>query len=199
MTAALAPEGEPGGPGVLFLVVGPSGAGKDSLIRAARNRLARSPRFHFPRRVITRPADPASEDFDSVTPAEFDRRRAAGAFCLAWTAHGLSYGVPAAAAIALAAGRSVVVNVSRTVIDEAARRFALLRVVQVTAPDEVLAARLAARGRSSDGDLARRRARRVAGPGNGVALVTIVNDGALEDACARFLAVLGEGRNASWP
>jgi ribose 1,5-bisphosphokinase len=46
-----------------------------------------------------------------------------------------------------------VCNVSRAVVAEARARYARVAVVLVTAPDAVLAARLAARDRGSDGDI----------------------------------------------
>jgi phosphonate metabolism protein PhnN/1,5-bisphosphokinase (PRPP-forming) len=178
-------------PGTLFLVVGPSGAGKDSLIRAAHSVLSGSSTFSFPRRVITRPADPDSEDFVSVTPAEFERLRADGGFCLDWAAHGLSYGVPAAARVCLDAGSSVVVNVSRAVVAEARRQFPAVRVIHVTAPDAVLQRRLEARGRASDGNLDERRNRRVSIENDAdLDLTTIVNDRSLEEAGMAFIDVL---------
>src|SRR5258708_1339198 len=127
---------------MLVLVVGPSGAGKDTLLEAARRALADDPRFRFVRRVITRPADAGGEAHEAVTEEEFARR----AFALQWQAHGLHYGIPAETIVG---GPVVVVaNVSRTVVADAARRFPT-RVIEVTAPVEVLAARLAARAREN--------------------------------------------------
>ena len=74
----------------LFAVVGPSGAGKDTLMAAAAHR----PGVALVRRVITRPAEAGGEDFEGVTPEAFAARKARGAFALDWEAHGLRYGIP---------------------------------------------------------------------------------------------------------
>ena len=62
-------------PGILFFVVGPSGAGKDSLIEGARS--IGEP-FVFARRVITRPAGSAGEDHDELDDALIGRRTPEG-------------------------------------------------------------------------------------------------------------------------
>ncbi len=175
--------------GQLFLVVGPSGAGKDSLIEGARQALAELPQFIFPRRIITRQSDPGSEDHFTLSEAEFERQQAAGAFFLHWGAHELRYALPGDIAGALAGGSTVITNVSRTVIDEARRRHPATTVVFVTAPQEVLEQRLLARGREDAAAVKRRLARSAALPG-GANVVTIVNDGSLEEALEEFLAVL---------
>lgn len=166
---------------MLVLVVGPSGAGKDSLLNAARDVFRGDPAIHFARRVITRPADPHGENHEPVTDAEFATRD----FALSWSAHGLRYGV---ATEALNMAPVVVVNVSRGVIAEAARRFPV-RVIEVTAPAEILAARLAARGREAAGDMARRLARSVPIP-VGVSVETVWNDATLAAGVERFIAAL---------
>ncbi len=135
--------------GTLVLVVGPSGAGKDSLIAYCRERLAGSGRVVFPRRVITREDGGDTEDHETVSEDTFHRMVSEGAFALHWRAHGLGYGIPASIAADLAAGRAVLVNVSRSVIAEARRRFPPVLVASVTAPVEILAERLARRGRES--------------------------------------------------
>jgi ribose 1,5-bisphosphokinase len=169
---------------MLVLVVGPSGAGKDTLLDAARATLANDSRFRFVRRVITRPPDAGGEAHEAVTEAAF----AARPFALAWQAHGLRYGIPANVAADLGAGRVVVANVSRGVIAEAAARFPV-RVIEVTAPPEVLAARLATRGRESVADVVARLARSVTVP-DGVRAETVMNDATVEAGVERFLAAL---------
>jgi phosphonate metabolism protein PhnN/1,5-bisphosphokinase (PRPP-forming) len=174
--------------GVLVLVVGPSGAGKDTLLDAARRALAGDPRFRFVRRVITRTAGAGGEEHEAVSEEEFAKQD----FALQWRAHGLRYGIPADA---VGAGIVAVANVSRTTIAEAAERFPV-RVIEVTAPPEILAARLASRGREDAADVAARVARRVALP-DGVPVETVLNDGPLNEAVARFLAALNRAASAA--
>ena len=142
--------------GTLFLVVGPSGAGKDTVIDGAKAALAGDPRFVFPRRVVTRPPDAVGEDHQPMSVKDFTAAEARGDFALSWWAHGLHYGIPRAIDDALARGRHVIVNVSRAVIPQARQYYQPLRIIEVTAPIAVLAERLARRGRESAADIAER-------------------------------------------
>jgi phosphonate metabolism protein PhnN/1,5-bisphosphokinase (PRPP-forming) len=177
-------------PGALVLVVGPSGAGKDTLIGAARSALAADDRFAFPRRVVTRAAMVELEDHDSIGPDEFARRRLGGAYALDWQAHGLSYGVPAAIDAAMAAGRVVVVNASRKVIAPALDKYPNTHVMLVTARPDVRAARLSSRGRETAGEVTARLAREGAPVPDGIAPVVIDNSGALAEGVDRFIGAL---------
>ena len=177
--------------GTLHLVVGPSGAGKDTLIDAAR---AARPDILFPTRVITRPADAGGEAHEALDEAGFEVRAARGDFALWWRAHGLGYGVPASIGPALAAGRHVMVNVSRGVVAEARTRFAPIRVLVVTASPDALAARLAGRGRETASDIAARLARAPYTVPDGPDVRVIVNDGLRERAAAAFCAALVPAR-----
>jgi phosphonate metabolism protein PhnN/1,5-bisphosphokinase (PRPP-forming) len=169
--------------GTLFLIVGPSGAGKDSLIDAARAALGA--RFVFPQRIITRLAA-SGEDHIPCDEATFAREETAGAFALSWRAHNLCYGIPASIAADLTAGRHVIVNVSRDIVETARGQFKPTRVIEVTAQPVLRAERLRRRGRELDADLEERLARER----SVAADATIVNDGALEAAVGAFLAVL---------
>ncbi|RMD61857.1 MAG: phosphonate metabolism protein/1,5-bisphosphokinase (PRPP-forming) PhnN [Alphaproteobacteria bacterium] len=180
--------------GCLSLVVGPSGAGKDTLIRGARTALAGDGTFVFPPREVTRPVAPDCEEHVSIAEAEFRARRAAGAYALSWRAHGLGYGIPRRIEHDLDRGRTVVVNVSRTVIAEARRRYPRVRVIHVTAPPALLAARLRGRGRECDLAVAARLARAEEITVTGADVVTLVNDGPPERAVQQFIHLLCQAR-----
>jgi ribose 1,5-bisphosphokinase len=165
------------GPGRLILVVGPSGAGKDTLIGLARAACAEDGGIVFPRRVVTREAT-ASEDNEQVSLEAFQQACAGGGFAMHWEAHGHGYGLPVAIDDDIRAGRTVVANVSRTVVEAMRRAYAHVAVVSITAPSDVLAERLAARARASDGQIEHRLRRAVddaAAPD-----ATIINVGSVE-------------------
>jgi ribose 1,5-bisphosphokinase len=143
------------GPGRFVLVVGPSGAGKDTLIAAAKTWCANNSRIVFPRRVVTRPTSTA-EDHDSLTLDEFDAAVQNGAFAIWWQAHGLKYGIPRAADDDIRAGSTLVCNLSRSIVSEVRAHYARVETVLVTAPAEILAARLVNRSRATDGSLPQR-------------------------------------------
>lgn len=173
--------------GRLFAVVGPSGAGKDTLIDAAR---AARPDLVVVRRVVTRPQSAGGEDFEGVTDAGFDARLRAGEFALWWKANGLRYGIPAATLALREAGRDVLFNGSRAALDQAAVRFPDLVVIRVTAPSQVLMERLLARGRETREEITARIARAGLDLPAGLQVVDVINDGPLPEATAAFLAAL---------
>ncbi|WP_425994610.1 phosphonate metabolism protein/1,5-bisphosphokinase (PRPP-forming) PhnN [Afipia sp. DC4300-2b1] len=175
------------GPGRLVLVVGPSGAGKDTLIGLAQAACAGDIKVVFPQRIVTREAS-SFENNEAVSPMQFGQMLAHGDFAFQWEAHGLRYGVPRSIVDDIRTGHAVVVNASRTIVEFARRSYANVTVVSVTAPPEVLAQRLAARARSSDGQLDERLRRAVIAA---VPDVVIENIGRAEDHAAELLQVIG--------
>lgn len=106
--------------GHLVLVVGPSGAGKDSVLRGAMSELAGDRHFVFPRRFVTRFADAGAEDHLTLSEDDFCTAQKSGAFALTWQAHGNSYGIGRSIDADLEAGCIVAVNCSRGVLAEIA-------------------------------------------------------------------------------
>ncbi|MGH1416166.1 MAG: phosphonate metabolism protein/1,5-bisphosphokinase (PRPP-forming) PhnN [Pelagimonas sp.] len=173
--------------GALFAVVGPSGAGKDTLMEAVQR--AR-PDVTLVRRVITRPSAAGGENFEGVTPAEFAQRLAQKAFALHWQAHGLSYGIPASITADVAQGNTVLFNGSRTMLSEAAQIHPGLRVLHITASDAVLGARLRGRGRETDTDITRRLERARLPLPVGLDVTVIDNSTTIAAATAQMLQAL---------
>lgn len=174
----------------LFLVVGPSGVGKDTLLSGARAALAGDPGFLFARRVITRPAEAGGEEHEPASPEAFERAEASGAFMLSWRAHGLAYGIPTGLSAERARGVAVVANVSRAVIGDARARLAPVRVIAIEAGPALLAARLAARGREDATDIARRLERAAAPLRESPDMTRLVNDGTVEAGVAALVRLL---------
>ncbi|WP_439273755.1 phosphonate metabolism protein/1,5-bisphosphokinase (PRPP-forming) PhnN [Pseudochrobactrum sp. HB0163] len=182
--------------GIFVAVVGPSGAGKDTVIDYARKHLPQDGSYHFVRRVVTRKADGNAEDHDSMSQAEFLNAVQAGAFCLYWQAHGLYYGLPRSAEDALGQGAVVIANLSRRVLGQVAGRFAKSAIVHITANHDVLAQRLAARGRESPQSIAARLHRNETVETCGLPLQVIDNSGELHAAGEKFVHYLKQLRHS---
>lgn len=174
--------------GPVIAVVGPSGAGKDSLMSALA---VSGPRLRLMRRVITRAPEAGGEDYQAVTEAEFSALERNGVFALHWQAHGLHYGIPRDIETLRAGAGGVLVNLSRAVLLQAQEVFGDFIVLSVTARPEVLAERLSARGREGAEEVQRRLARAVNPLPDGLHRVhEIDNSGALSAAVSAALAAL---------
>ena len=137
--------------GQLILIVGPSGAGKDTLLDGAKLEFASDSRLVFAKRMITRPAK--DEDNETISMEEFIKRQSDGLFLLSWQAHGLGYGLPISLKEKLDHGCCVVANVSRAILQEAEELGYGVTVIHITASHDLLKARLARRGREEAEDL----------------------------------------------
>lgn len=178
------------GGGVFVAVAGPSGVGKDTVINYAREKLIGRREFVFARRIITRAADANSEDHDTLDLAEFDAALKAGAFSVVWQAHGLSYALSRSIDADIAAGRVVVANISRQLIDELNGRYANFTLVVVSAHRDVIAQRLKARGRESDAEIVARLNRIAVEDTVRYEAIRLENSGPKEQAGERFASIL---------
>lgn len=151
--------------------------------------VAAEPDFHRVRRVITRMPGAEGEDFEAVTRASFEARRDNGDFALWWEAHGMLYAIPASVHRTLAIGVDALANLSRAQLAQAAAVFPAFHVLHVTAAPEVLARRLAARGRETVEEVRARLARQVPLP-TGLPVTVVDNGGRLADAVEQALAAL---------
>ena len=177
-------------PGTIIVIVGPSGAGKDSLIDFARHRFAGDDDIGFVRRYITREADAGSEDHHAVSVEQFDEMQRAGLFAVHWGAHDLHYGIPADTRDQLASGKTLIANGSRAALPEFLGAYANVAVITVTADPEIIAQRLRSRGREDDQSISKRLARSQQEWAVDCRHVVIDNSGALEAAGAEFVKAI---------
>jgi ribose 1,5-bisphosphokinase len=175
MTPAPTPEMQ----GHLVHVMGPSGAGKDTLIDYARARVDPAAVI-FAHRFITRPAEAGGENHITLSEAEFAARREAGLFALSWRSHGFWYGIGAEIDRWLDRGFVVVVSGSRGAWPLARARYPNLLGLLIDAPIEVRAVRLSARGREDESAIRARLEREISLPLEG--LHRLCNDGPIAAA-----------------
>lgn len=176
-------------PGIVVLMVGPSGAGKDALLQGAAGELRSDTRFVFPKRVISRPSHD-SEQHERASIDEMITAEHSGAYALSWRAHGLLYGISSQIDDAVSAGSIIVFNASRAVVVNARKRYSSVVVVYVDAPRDIRAKRLAARGRETEQKITERLAREVSTFRTTDADVVICNDGSLEDGVDQLASAL---------
>lgn len=179
----------------LVYVMGPSGAGKDSLLGWLRAHLPEGFPLHWAQRTISRPpaasAAPGTEQHESVSPASFAALRESGAFALHWQANGLGYGIRHAQLAPLATDHWVLVNGSRAYLPQALAAFPALLPVHITATAAVLHQRLLARGRETADEVQARAQRALAfALPPGLPRIEVCNDHRLKSAGEQLLAAL---------
>jgi ribose 1,5-bisphosphokinase len=176
--------------GRLIYLLGPSGAGKDTLIDLARTMLDGVHPVAFAHRYITRPATAGGEAHVALSEAEYADRLSRGLFAMAWDSHGLRYAVGREIDLWMAAGMTVVVNGSRAWLPQARARYPrIIPVVLTVAPDE-LRRRLSARGRETPEQIEARLARAAAFSIGTPDAVFIDNSGPPEHGAKALVRVL---------
>ncbi|MEC7259809.1 MAG: phosphonate metabolism protein/1,5-bisphosphokinase (PRPP-forming) PhnN [Pseudomonadota bacterium] len=162
--------------GTLFLVVGPSGVGKDTLLDGAREVLGGYAYYRFCQRYITRDAAAGGEDYLPVSETEFAAMLEQGAFFHHWDAHGLRYGVPADVLDDLNRGVHVILNGSRRELANMAALYPETVVISIEASPEIIAERLLARGRETRDEIQKRISRQAEVPQVGRAVIRVRNE-----------------------
>ncbi|MCG9693601.1 ribose 1,5-bisphosphokinase [Vibrio sp. Isolate22] len=189
-------------PGQLYYVIGPSGAGKDSIISALREQFVKD--LVVAHRYITRAADAGGENHIELSDDEFFIRYSRNMFAMSWQAHGMSYGIGQEVHQWMDAGLSVVVNGSRAYLDAARDLFGERLVpVVVSVKPEVLEARLRARGRESGAEIALRLQRAADYCLDPLSTLNntlcIDNSGTLEESIAQFARLKEQAERLAEP
>ncbi|MDD1509907.1 phosphonate metabolism protein/1,5-bisphosphokinase (PRPP-forming) PhnN [Pseudomonas sp. CNPSo 3701] len=180
--------------GRLIYLMGPSGAGKDSVLQHLKQCLEGS-RCRIARRVITRSAEAMGEEAISVSPREFGERERVGDFAMVWRANGLAYGIPREIEEWLADGYQVIVNGSRGYLDEARSNYPDLLAVLLQVEPAILRKRLLARAREDVDQIEARLARSAELSGSAFMeadqrIIRLDNSGSLDETVERLLQLI---------
>ncbi len=141
---------------MLFLVVGNSGSGKDSIISGlAQNYPSHLKQIYIPKRFITRHPSEFEKNI-SITSEEFKKMDKKGNFALKWHIYDLDYGIPLEIENYLKNGHPVIINVSRTIVNEARERYKNIKVISIEVPFEITLQRIKNRKREDEGLLEER-------------------------------------------
>jgi len=166
-----------------LLVIGASGVGKDSVLKAVQQRFADHQQIHFLKRVITRPCNPENEVHDTLTNEEFLQALERDEFAVSWHANGNYYGLPQHALEKIDQGIVVVANGSRGALESIEAAFPAIDVVLIAASNATISQRLNTRTRDTEEQIAARLQRNeklaITSPTNHT---IINNDGPLNEA-----------------
>ena len=171
--------------GRLIYVMGPSGAGKDTILQALVGLMGDA--VYLAPRIVTRRDDASGPDVASALMATpgldgaslsnaasvskkdstsssasvsddvFKKLELSGVFAMSWRANGLAYGIDRIDIDPkLSQGLDVLINGSRQYFEEACQRYPALVPVLLDVPAAILEARLQARGRESAAQIQQR-------------------------------------------
>jgi ribose 1,5-bisphosphokinase len=182
--------------GYLILVVGNSGSGKDTIIKEVilRNHTLK---LIAPKRYITRNPS-VDEDNLFLTEEAYQKKSMQHEFAIEWEIYGLKYGVSIEIDDWLKKGYSVIINVSRNVVEQTKQRYSKCKVVFVEVPFEIILKRILKRGREEKAALEARIERAKQNQKYPKADFVVDNSGKLENAVTQFikyLNILGINKN----
>ncbi len=134
----------------LYYLMGPSGAGKDSVLDWLRASELRPASLQIAHRYLTRPISTLDENYIYLTNTEFEQRKAQGLFLLDWESHQTRYAIGCEVETWLNQGIDVILNGSRAYFEQALSQYPALKGLYLDVDDGLLEQRLRARGRDSE-------------------------------------------------
>ncbi len=180
--------------GKLIYLMGPSGAGKDTLLSLTKGICHEDAPHLRPlyvaTRHITRPPCDSIEKHISLSKQEFLYLLSTGYFLLHWQSHGHFYGIGKDINVALAQDCLVLMNGSRAYLPEAQRRFPDLIPILLHVEPEILQGRLWERGRENAEQIEERMQSALVLSEEVTPMYILDNSGSLEETLIHFKALL---------
>ena len=144
--------------GQLFVVVGPSGSGKDTLLKKVINKI---PNSILIKRYITRKKDIKNEDHYSISIKNFEDKISKNFFFIYWKAHGFSYGIPYKEIKKIKQGKKVIFNGSRKILFKIKKKVNNVKIINITASSTIIKRRLVNRAREDKKSIIKRIKRKI--------------------------------------
>lgn len=171
----------------IILIIGPSGAGKDTLLRHAN--IAFEGKLNFVKRYITREAD-LNESNYFIDSDAFELLKYNDYFASYWNAHGNYYGIPKKF---IRNGLNII-SISRSRIEDFETKYDNVYTINITISKEQLKQRLLSRARESEEEIEKRLSRNYEKI-EAQRLIEFDNSGSLEESKQKFISVLKEIEN----
>jgi len=140
----------------LYFLVGPSGVGKDTLLKHLKMHQYSSKQPIVAHRYITRPVGEGNENHIELAEFDYYRRKEADLFLFDWQSNGYLYAVGREVKKWVKLGNDVIVNGSRRYLQTAREIYPSLIPIWMTVSEDVLRQRLLERGRESEEQIEQR-------------------------------------------
>lgn len=166
----------------IILIVGPSGAGKDTLLRYAN--ITFKDKLNFVKRYITRQAD-LNESNYFIDEDAFKVLEDNNYFASHWSAHGNFYGIPKKFIV----NGMNIISISRSRIKDFESQYGDVYTINITISKEQLKQRLLSRARESEEEIEKRLSRNYEKI-EAKNLIEFDNSGSLEESKNKFIKLL---------
>lgn len=166
----------------IVLIIGPSGAGKDTLIKEAKKEFKE--KINFVKRYITRESD-VNESNYYIDEYAFEILRHNSYFASSWNAHGNFYGIPKR----FIKNGINLISISRGRIKDFENLYDNVYTINITLPKEILNQRLLKRGRENKEDI-EKRVQREYEKIEAKNLIEFDNLASIEDSKKNFISLL---------
>ena len=179
--------------GQIIYVMGPSGAGKDSLMKWVLQNKSSSMNFYWAKRIVTRNRPKGEGTDEYVSLESFEKLLSNQILAMHWSAYDIHYGISKSELLCIEPNTMVFINGSRAYLSRAIELYPKLCAIHITASTNTLEQRLNQRERESKDKILERLSRpQLTRPEVDVPWLEVLNEDNVEDGGAKILSFLND-------